>query len=205
MSGILAHLVGKASGPFMHPQLEQQIRLCIRNGQLDPDLLVRLVDTRYREDDSRIHMLIDRLGDCVLVTDEHYRLVEANPVARRLFGIGQGPLGSHDLRKFVPEFSADETLQNAQGALLAHHKDMLCRAISGKSFTGEVNLFVLKVGEKGKRVCLIRKFVDETTGAPLQVQPAVGSNKAQEQFLAMMSHELRTPMNAVLGMARHLL
>jgi len=201
----LAHPVGKVSGPFMHPQLEQQIRLCIRNGQLDPDLLIRLVDTRYREDDSRIHMLIDRLGDCVLVTDEHYRLVEANPVARRLFGIGQGPLGSHDLRKFVPEFSADETLQNAQGALLAHHKDMLCRAISGKSFTGEVNLFVLKVGEKGKRVCLIRKFVDETTGAPLQVQPAVGSNKAQEQFLAMMSHELRTPMNAVLGMARHLL
>ncbi|VAV95775.1 sensory box histidine kinase/response regulator [hydrothermal vent metagenome] len=184
----------------MHPQLDQQIRLSIRNGVLDPDLLVRLVDTGYREADARIHMLIDRFVDPVLVTDEQYQLLEANPAARVLLGIAQGPLNTLELRTFLPELRIDESLQNAQGALLFSEENTSCRDVNGQSFHGEVSLFVLKIGEQGKRVCTLRKIPD----AVCANTDDAGDNKIQEEFLAMMSHELRTPMNAVLGMARHL-
>ncbi|PHR59710.1 MAG: hypothetical protein COA47_09440 [Robiginitomaculum sp.] len=193
----------------MHPQLEQQIRLCIRGGELNPDLLVRLVDTSYREGDSRGHMLMDRLSDCVLVSDERDQIVEANPAARKLFKIPTGPLIGRRLQDFLPELQIDESLQQAQGALLAEHESTQCRNTIGKTFNGQVKLFVLKVGETGKRVCLIRK-IDEANqvASPMATAGSKApekSSKTQDAFLAMMSHELRTPMNAVLGMTQHLL
>ncbi len=187
----------------MHPQLEQQVRLCIRDGELDPDLLVRLIDTSYRESDSRGHMLMDRLGECVLVSNEQYQVVEANPAARKLLKIPTGPLIGRRLQDFVPELQLDESLQHAQGAMLAEHETIQCRSTIGKTFDGRVKLFVLKVGETGKRVCIIRNNEAVNTDAAPKI--AEQSNKTQDAFLAMMSHELRTPMNAVLGMTQHLL
>lgn len=190
----------------MHPLLEQQIRLCIRDGKLDSDLLVRLVDTGYRESDSRAHMMIDRMNDGVLILNDTYQLLEANPTARKLLELPSGLVDAHDLKIFVPKVQVDESLQNAQGALLASEQKMICQTLSGKEFCGDVNLFVLKVGETGKRICVIRSSAAEVTPscAEAEKQNMPANSKAQEKYLAMMSHELRTPMNAVLGMAQHL-
>jgi len=189
----------------MHPQLEQQIRLCIRDGSFNPDLLVKLVDTSYRESDSRAHMLMDRLPDGVLILDEIHQVIEANPAARKLLGIAQGPLPSIKLTDFVPELPIDKSLQHAQGAILANAKNVSCFDKAGKPFLGDVNLFVLSIGETGKRICVISEPAQEQSCRKSEADCIAVSSAAQEKYLAMMSHELRTPMNAVLGMAKYLL
>ncbi len=189
----------------MHPQLEQQIRLCVRDGSFNPDMLVKLVDTGYRESDSRMHMLIDRLQDSVLVLDEQLGVLEANPAARQLLKIAQGPLEKLTLSDFVPDLRLDESMQHAQGAILASKEGITCQDKSGQAFMVRLDMFVLHVGETGKRICVLRrldgaKFCPNDPG-----DCTTATSAAQEKYLAMMSHELRTPMNAVLGMAKHLL
>jgi len=64
----------------------------------------------------------------------------------------------------------------------------------------------LKIGENGKRVCILRAetTVIKVKAIDAQKTDAAEVFEAQEKYLAMMSHELRTPMNAVLGMAKYL-
>ncbi|MCF6291860.1 MAG: ATP-binding protein [Robiginitomaculum sp.] len=190
----------------MHKKLEQQVRLSIRDGKLNPDILVRLVDSSYREGDSRTHTLLDRLDDAVLVLNEENTIIDVNPAARKLLAIPQGPLDVLKLDQFIPDLVIDESLQHAQGAVLAEQKNVAGRTLSASSISCDVNLFVLKTGENGKRLCVLRTAAaavkPETTKA--QATDASEVFEAQEKYLAMMSHELRTPMNAVLGMAKHL-
>jgi len=190
----------------MHKKLEQQVRLSIRDGKLNPDILVRLVDSGYREGDSRTNTLLDRLDDAVLVLNEENTIIDVNPAARKLLAIPQGPLDAFELDQFIPNLVIDESLQHAEGAVLAEQKNVVGRTLSASSINCDVNLFVLKTGENGKRLCVLRTAAaavkPETTKA--QATDASEVFEAQEKYLAMMSHELRTPMNAVLGMAKHL-
>lgn len=190
----------------MHSKLEQQIRLSISDGKLNPDILVRLVDTSYREEDSRNHMLFDRLDDAILVLDRKDKIIDLNPAARKLLVIAQGPLAVLTLDQFIPELAIDKSLEHVQGAILAAKNNVNCLSFLGENISCDVNLFVLKVGENGKRVCVLRPSMVSVKPETIEEKNvnASGMFEAQEKYLAMMSHELRTPMNAVLGMAKHL-
>ena len=165
-----------------------------------------MVDSGYREGDSRTNTLLDRLDDAVLVLNEENTIIDVNPAARKLLAIPQGPLDAFELDQFIPNLVIDESLQHAEGAVLAEQKNVVGRTLSASSINCDVNLFVLKTGENGKRLCVLRTAAaavkPETTKA--QATDASEVFEAQEKYLAMMSHELRTPMNAVLGMAKHL-
>lgn len=188
----------------MHPRLEQQLRLSVRDGGIEVDLLARLVDTAYREDDSRFHMLIDRLSNAVLVLDGDNNVLMVNVAARKLLRLSSGLLNLGNLREYVPELQMDESLAHAQGAMLSEQNNILCRSSSGNPFKGNVRLFSLKTGESGKRIAILERecvaAANTTPRSPVSTEPS-----GRDRYLAAMSHELRTPMNAVLGMSKHLL
>lgn len=190
----------------MHSRLEQQLRLSVREGHIEVDVLVRLVDTAYREDDSRFHMLIDRLSDALLVLDADNQVLMVNTAARKLLRLSAGMVNPGNLRDYVPELAVDDSLANAQGAMLAEQDNIMCRTLSGRPFKGHIKLFSLKTGEAGKRIAILERDCSQEapgrTQTPADAEPAAPE---RDRFLAAMSHELRTPMNAVLGMSKHLL
>jgi len=144
---------------------------------------------------SQITSLFDALGDMVVTTDIHGRILFANapfrkatgqenPVGKQIATVGIAPYATVAGREIALGFGADETVwawhettarEPGSGGLVIHG--------IGRDITSE------------RRAC--QALIEAR-------EKAEAASHAKSRFLATVSHEIRTPLNGILGMT-HLL
>ncbi len=144
-------------------------------------------------------VVIQSLGDGLIVLDTQQRIVDINPAAQRaLSHSGRPPIGAA-LSRLWPGWSAlapAAEQPTAQGdALLAVNDEQ-------RVFEVRVSPLYNQYQEITGRLVMLHDSTERKRAAvELQraKEAAEAANQAKSAFLATMSHELRTPMNAILG------
>jgi PAS domain S-box-containing protein len=144
--------------------------------------------------------LIEQMSDAVVVLDANRRIVDINPAALRVIGVGADAALGRRVSDLLPDqipliarFSnveqAATTISMDRGQGIEHY-DLRISPVRGRQGKETGRLFVLRdIGEQ-KRV---EQELQEAKEA------AEAASRAKSAFLANMSHELRTPLNAIIG------
>lgn len=161
-----------------------------------------LAHTRALEDiarnRSRIRVMVNRLSDGVMCTDNDQRVVLANPAFLRLIGSREAEVIGRRAESFIQELSVLEMI----GAALAMPKGEYTELSGELPLEGQ--------GGAEERILNIRcvPFRDRrglTLGA-ITVLHDITARKQVERmksdFVSMVSHEIRSPMNSVLMQLR---
>ncbi|RCK81362.1 MAG: Sensory transduction histidine kinase [Candidatus Ozemobacter sibiricus] len=142
----------------------------------------------------------------IIVDAATHRIIQANPVACKLFGRPPEEVIGQLCHRFVcpaqvgkcPVTDLGQHLDNAQRCAL-------------NAAGAEVPILKTVVPiELDGRPCLLESFIDITERVQAEKEMArardlaESANRAKDQFLANMSHELRTPLNAIIGYAEML-
>ena len=138
--------------------------------------------------------IYESANTAILIFDEYFRLVLANPYGQELLGI--------------KKIENQKLMQLFQGtdAESGRIKDVILRDNKGVaelvSVHGAISCslnFSLARDFHDDPYCIVC-FVYDLTKEKNMLEEVVRANEAKSQFLANMSHEIRTPINGILGM-----
>ena len=138
--------------------------------------------------------IYESANTAILIFDEYFRLVLANPYGQELLGI--------------KKIENQKLMQLFQGtdAESGRIKDGILRDNKGVAELGSVHgaiscslNFSLARDFHDDPYCIVC-FVYDLTKEKNMLEEVVRANEAKSQFLANMSHEIRTPINGILGM-----
>ena len=138
--------------------------------------------------------IYESANTAILIFDEYFRLVLANPYGQELLGIKK--IENQKLMQLFQGTDAesgrikDEILRDNKGVaeLVSVHGAISC----------SLN-FSLARDFHDDPYCIVC-FVYDLTKEKNMLEEVVRANEAKSQFLANMSHEIRTPINGILGM-----
>ena len=138
--------------------------------------------------------IYESANTAILIFDEYFRLVLANPYGQELLGIKK-----IENQKLMQLFEGT-------GAESGRIKDGILRDNKGVaelvSVHGAISCslnFSLARDFHDDPYCIVC-FVYDLTKEKNMLEEVVRANEAKSQFLANMSHEIRTPINGILGM-----
>lgn len=136
--------------------------------------------------------VIEHTDNALIIVDNQYGFLDANPIAKKLF----------------PELAKLEKSQRIQGELIKLFYDYSFTVdIKEKHYVKEVEAIVQKNRTIGYSMLLIDNTEHHNLLAQIEAEKerAEAANKAKSAFMSNMSHEIRTPMNAIVGMTDILL
>lgn len=152
----------------------------------------------YVTDQGR-EWVIEHTDNALIIVDNQYGYLDANPAAKALF----------------PELSALEKSQMVPSDVIKLFYDYsFCVDLKEKHFVKEVEAITQKNRTIGYSMLLIdntehhnllEQIEAEKERAEAEKERAEEANKAKSAFMSNMSHEIRTPMNAIVGMTDILL
>ncbi len=141
---------------------------------------------------SRLRMVVNRLTDGVMTTDDCKRIVLANPAFRHAIGIHGEDIIGHQ----VSEYTTDETLNEMIDQALVmplDTSDELTRELVVSQGTAERILSARCApfrGRAGRNLGTITVLHDITALKKI--------DQMKSDFVSMVSHEIRSPMNSLL-------
>ena len=173
-------------------------------------------EARLRSLSERLKATVDAAMDCIIVMDQHGRLLEFNPAAEQCFGHRRKDIIAEPITTLIipPRYrdGADDGLEHYLTTrlprLLRTRHEVIGTRADGSEFPAELSIDVA-TSEAGRIfVAFLRDITArKETEHALQVskERAESANRAKSEFLANMSHEIRTPLNGVLAATELLL
>lgn len=148
------------------------------------------------------HTLFKRMSDPVLVVDSRSRLIEANPAAHALFGLGEEDIGEPLGARLKGWKEIVAVCQGEEEAL----GDGILRQ-DGASWSVEVTELTDQKHQLRGRLCVLRDITELSLARDLShrlAKEAQKANEAKSMFLAHVSHDLRTPIHAIIALSEML-
>jgi len=147
--------------------------------------------------------ILNALPLAVIVSDTRSRVIDANPAARELLGLGDELPGTiAELRAAVDVRDYDSN------ALVTNETSIVERALRGEASSGRYSLANALTHER-RTVDLATGPVLDGSGAVVAVAMAfhdvttiVDAERHREEFLSIVSHELKTPLTPLKALAQ---
>lgn len=138
--------------------------------------------------------IYESANTAILIFDEYFRLVLANPYGRELLGIKK-----IENQKLMQLFQGtDAESGRIKDGILRDNKGVAELVSVHGAISCSLN-FSLARDFHDDPYCIVC-FVYDLTKEKNMLEEVVRANEAKSQFLANMSHEIRTPINGILGM-----
>ncbi len=171
------------------------------------------LETQLRSSAERdrgvLSMVVDAVGEALILLDEHSRVARFNAGAERIFGRAAAEVIGGPVDRLLWECSGRELIEHIgarAGEAAGHPTQPSTRLLEGVRDDGRVFPMRVTVGQvraaTGTWVALaIQDISDEIEAEAARRRNFALETQACERrrFLSRMSHELRTPLNAVLG------
>ena len=138
--------------------------------------------------------IYESANTAILIFDEYFRLVLANPYGQELLGIKK-----IENQKLMQLFQGtDAESGRIEDGILRDNKGVAELVSVHGAISCSLN-FSLARDFHDDPYCIVC-FVYDLTKEKNMLEEVVRANEAKSQFLANMSHEIRTPINGILGM-----
>ena len=138
--------------------------------------------------------IYESANTAILIFDEYFRLVLANPYGQELLGIKK-----IENQKLMQLFQGtDAESGRIEDGILRDNKCVAELVSVHGAISCSLN-FSLARDFHDDPYCIVC-FVYDLTKEKNMLEEVVRANEAKSQFLANMSHEIRTPINGILGM-----
>ena len=138
--------------------------------------------------------IYESANTAILIFDEYFRLVLANPYGQELLGIKK-----IENQKLMHLFQGTEAESGRiKDGILRDNKGVAELVSVHGAISCSLN-FSLARDFHDDPYCIVC-FVYDLTKEKNMLEEVVRANEAKSQFLANMSHEIRTPINGILGM-----
>ncbi len=138
--------------------------------------------------------IYESANTAILIFDEYFRLVLANPYGQELLGIKK-----IENQKLMQLFQGtDAESGRIKDGILRDNKGVAELVSVHGAISCSLN-FSLARDFHDDPYCIVC-FVYDLTKEKNMLEDVVRANEAKSQFLANMSHEIRTPINGILGM-----
>lgn len=138
--------------------------------------------------------IYESANTAILIFDEYFRLVLANPYGQELLGIKK-----IENQKLMQLFQGtDAESGRIKDGILRDNKGVAELVSVHGAISCALN-FSLARDFHDDPYCIVC-FVYDLTKEKNMLEEVVRANEAKSQFLANMSHEIRTPINGILGM-----
>lgn len=138
--------------------------------------------------------IYESANTAILIFDEYFRLVLANPYGQELLGIKR-----IENQKLMQLFQGTEAESGRiKDGILRDNKGVAELVSVHGAISCSLNFSVARDFHDDP-YCIVC-FVYDLTKEKNMLEEVVRANEAKSQFLANMSHEIRTPINGILGM-----
>ncbi|MDR1669070.1 MAG: cache domain-containing protein [Oscillospiraceae bacterium] len=180
---------------------------------------IRAQAAAIREEHERMKLMLDTNPLASRLWDQHYRLIECNEAAVKLFGLKNKKEYIERYYELSPEFQPDGRVTREKAGVVIREAfekgsftcDWMYQLPDGTPLPAELTMVRVPYGDGyvvaaySRDLRAEKEMVSELRKTSAQLETALEeakrANRAKSDFLASMSHEMRTPLNAVIGLS----